>query len=245
MSYRYSIIESEKSTIENLQEHFKKFPNYSCVGVSDCYEKSLDIILEYTPNVVFINVDTASNENCLKAFNFVNELYKYVKELPYFIALSSSTEHAYTSIKNDFFDYLLKPIDPFELRKSISRLSKKPMESSNKLCLKSYKDYRFIDLDEILFLKADNTATDFFMLDGTTVSAFKTLKFFESKLPDNFIRIHNSYIINKNYISRIHFGKSKCTLKHNTCNIPFSKSYRNIVADLEKTLTKKALLSLN
>jgi len=240
MKYKYSIIESEERTIENLQNSFKRFPDYACIGASHCFDKSLDLILEHAPNVVFINVDT--NEN---AFNFVNELYKYVKEMPYFIALSSSTEHAYTSIKNNFFDYLLKPINDYELRKSISRLSKKPMETSNKIRLKSYKDYRFVDIEEILYLKADNTATDFFMHDGSIVSAYKTLKFFESILPRNFIRIHNSYIINQDYVSRIHFGKSKCTIKKSSFAIPFSKSYRNNVVVLEKTLSKRALLSLN
>ncbi|MDJ0646055.1 MAG: LytTR family DNA-binding domain-containing protein [Flavobacteriaceae bacterium] len=245
MQYRFSIIESEKSTIESLQTYFSKSEKYLCVGVSGCYDKSLDIILEHAPDVVFVNVDNLPTNKHLTAFNFVNELYKYLQELPHFIALSTSTKYAYACIKNNFFDYILKPVNNFELRKSISRLSIKTKEASNKLCLKSYKDYRFVDLDEILFLKADNTATDFFMNDGSTISAYKTLKFFESILPENFIRIHNSYIVNQNYISRIHFGKSKCTLKYNSQDVPFSRSYRNNVIILEKTLSKSALLSLN
>ncbi len=244
MNYKYSIIESEKSTLEDLHSCFKKFPEYSCIGTSYCYDKSLDLILEHTPDVVFINVDT-NESDYLDPFNFVNGLYKYVKELPYFIALSSSKELAYTCMKNDFFDYLLKPINGYELRKSISRLSKKPKEASSKICLKSYKDFRFLDIEEILFLKADNTATDFFMNDGSVVSAYKTLKFFESILPKNFTRIHNSYIINQNYVSRIHFGKSKCTIKKNNVAIPFSKSYRGNVDLLKKEISKRAILSLN
>jgi len=241
MNYKYSIIESEKSTIENLQECFENFSDYTCVGSSYCYDESLDLILKYSPDVVFINVD--NNDN---AFNFVNELYKYVQELPHLIALSASKEYAYKCMKNNFFDYLLKPINEFELRKSTFRLVKKPIESTlNKLCLKSYQDYRFIDIEEILFLKADNTATDIFMYDGTTVSAYKTLKYFESILPENFTRIHNSYIVNQNYVSRIHFGKSKCTIKPTNQHIPFSKSYRNKVVILEQSISKSALLSLN
>jgi len=240
MQYKYSIIENEKLSIEKLQNSFKEFPEYSCIGTSGCFDKSLDLILKYAPHVVFINVDHDSN-----AFNFVNELYKYVQEMPYFVALASSTEHAYTSMKNNFFDYLLNPVNTFELRKTISRLGKKPMEASSTICLKSYKDYRFINIEEILFLKADNTATDFFMNDGTTVSAYKTLKSFESVLPENFTRIHNSYIVNQNYVSRIHFGKSKCSLKKSSFAIPFSKTYRNNVVILEKSLSKRSLLSLN
>jgi len=245
MKYKYSIIESEKSTLENLHHNFKNFSDYVCVGTSGCYDKSLDLILENTPDVVFINIDNTGEDNCLNPFHFINELYKYLKELPYFIALSSSKELAFTCIKNNFFDYLLKPINVFELRKIISRLSKENIAVSNKLCLKSYKDYRFIDIEDILFLKADNTATDFFMNDGSVISAYKTLKFFQFLLPKNFIRIHNSYIINQDHVSRIHFGKAKCTIKKSSFAIPFSRSYKSNVVILEKALSKRALLSLN
>ena len=240
MKYTYSIIEKEVSAINNLEHFFSDYSEYYCTGITSCYEKSLDVILDKTPDFVFINVD-----NDFDAFNFINDLYKYLKEIPIIIALASSTEYAYLSIKNNFFDYLLKPINKYDLRKSISRLSLKVVDRSEKLCLKSYKDYRFVDIQEILFLKADNNTTDFFMNDGRTISAFKTLKFFENMLPENFTRIHNSYIINQDYVSRIHFGKSECSIKKNHYSIPFSKSYRGNVVHLERKMSKKALHSLN
>ncbi|RPD99566.1 DNA-binding response regulator [Aureibaculum marinum] len=244
MQNRYSIIDGSKSTINKIHKFFENTVNFVCVGSSDCYNKSLDTILEFTPDIVFIDVDYS--EGCSSnAFSFVNELYKYVSELPNIVALSTSKDKAYDCMKNNFFDYILKPVDDFELRKSIARLKLKPKQASNKLCLKSYKDYRFIEMDEILFLKADNTSTDFFMSDGNTISAYKTLKFFEGILPENFTRIHNSYIVNQNYVSRIHFGKSKCTIKQNSFAIPFSKTYKENVIILEKSISKNALLTLN
>lgn len=244
MQFKYAIIEGEKSIVDRLQNSFKKFPEYHCVGVSNCYDASMDMILEHTPNVVFINVDTGS-ENTINAFNFVNDLYKYMRELPLFIALSATKEQAYDCMKNAFFDYMLKPVKDYDLRRALARMDLKPEEKSSKLCLKSYKDYRFIDIEDILFLKADNTSTDFFLADGTKVTAYKTLKFFETILPGNFTRIHNSYIVNQDHVSRINFGRSKCTIKNNRAHIPFSRSYKNNVVILEKELTKKAILSLN
>lgn len=244
MQVKYIIIESKKEVIEKLQKSFSKHENYYCIGVASDYEKSLELILEYIPDVVFMDVDDCGSAG-FNALYFMNDLYKYMQELPQFIALSSTKDYAYDCLKNNFFDYLLKPVSDLELRKTLSRFNKRPIEKTSKLCLKSYKDYRFIDIDEILFLKADNASTDFFMVDGTKVSAYKTLKFFEDLLPDNFTRIHNSYIVNQNYVSRIHFGRSKCTLKNNNFNIPFSKSYRENVIVLEKELSKKAILSLN
>ncbi len=246
MNFKYTIIDSEKSVVDKLKERFQSFSDFICVGTSFCYKESMNLILQHSPDVVFINIDRNNDNGCSEAIHFVNELYKYVMELPKFIAISSTKNHAYDCLKNNFFDYLLKPLNEFELRKSVAKMNKKTdLNELNKLCLKSYKDYRFIEIDEILFLKADNNATDFFMNDDRTVSAYKTLKSFELILPKKFIRIHNSYIINSDYVSRIHFGKSKCNIKNNTHIIPFSKSYKRNVNDLEKSLSKSALSSLN
>ncbi|PID71266.1 MAG: DNA-binding response regulator [Flavobacteriales bacterium] len=243
MSLKYSIIDTEKTTTKQIHNFFKNNTGYTCVGITKGYEPSLDTILKYVPQVIFINIDPTHNN--YTAFNFVNELYKYLEKMPQCIAVSKGKEQAYTCLKNGFFDYLLTPISDFELRKTEARLNKLPKPETSTLCLKSYKDYRYIDIDKILYLKADNTSTDFFLSDGSTISAYKTLKFFEQILPKNFIRIHNSYIVNKFYVSRIHFGKAKCSLKQYRLVLPFSKTYKKNVVILEKSLSKNALLSLN
>ncbi len=114
-------------------------------------------------------------------------------------------------------------------------------QSNPVICLQSYKDYQFLNTGEILYLKADNNATDFFLKDGSRVSAFKTLKSFEQQLPSNFVRIHQSYILNQHYISRINYGKSRCTLRFGKSELPFSRGYRKNVDALKQSLSLKSL----
>lgn len=98
------------------------------------------------------------------------------------------------------------------------------------ICVKSYGDYRYIDSRDVLYLEADNNSTDIHLKDGEMVTAFKTLKHFENVLPTNqFLRIHNSYIIGINHVSRIHTGNAVCFIKNSTIKLPFSKSYRDNV----------------
>ena len=94
------------------------------------------------------------------------------------------------------------------------------------ICIKSYGDYRYIDANDICYFQADNNSTDIHLNNGEMVTAFKTLKHFEGILTFPFIRIHNSYILNRNYISRIHTGNAVCYIKNSTTKIPFSKSYK-------------------
>jgi DNA-binding LytR/AlgR family response regulator len=98
------------------------------------------------------------------------------------------------------------------------------------ICVKSYGDYRYIDSRDILYLEADNNSTDIHLKDGEMVTAFKTLKHFENVLPsDQFLRIHNSYIMNVNQVARIHTGNTVCYIKNTTIKLPFSKSYKDNV----------------
>lgn len=112
--------------------------------------------------------------------------------------------------------------------------SEKPIvvqkEQSLIICVKSYGDYRYIDSNDILYFEADNNSTDIHLNNGEMITAFKTLKHFETVLPQlQFLRIHNSYIINVNQVSRIHTGNTVCYIKNSTTKLPFSKSYKENV----------------
>lgn len=94
------------------------------------------------------------------------------------------------------------------------------------ICVKSYGDYRYIEAKDICYLQADNNSTDIHLNTGEMITAFKTLKHFEGVLIAPFIRIHNSYIVNIDYVSRIHTGNAVCHIKNTTTKLPFSKSYK-------------------
>lgn len=97
------------------------------------------------------------------------------------------------------------------------------------ICVKSYGDYRFIEANDICYLQADNNSTDIHLNNGEMITAFKTLKHFENVLASPFVRIHNSYIVNIDYVSRIHTGNAVCYIKNTTTKLPFSKSYKENV----------------
>ncbi len=103
-------------------------------------------------------------------------------------------------------------------------------EQSLVICVKSYGDYRYIDSNDVLYFEADNNSTDIHLNNGEMITAFKTLKHFETVLPPaQFLRIHNSYIINVSQVSRIHTGNTVCYIKNSTTKLPFSKSYKENV----------------
>lgn len=244
MSYSCTIIDSQVPSCLKLKAHLSDYNDFELNSVVHDHYDGMNMILKYLPDVVFVNLTKYDASDLIK---MVSELHQYIRKMPIFIGYSETKQYAYDALKQGFFDYWLFPYTEFDVRKTIFKLRRQhPKEKTpSTICLKTYRDFHYLDTGEILYLQADNNATDFILTDGDKVSAYKTLKFFEEALPKNFIRIHQSYILNSEYVSRINYGKCICTLRNNSREIPFSKSYKTRIDELQKLLSNNAIQHVN
>lgn len=260
MNYPYIIIDDNQESVLRTQAIAEGFSELVFVASANNYADGLNLILEHSPKLIFLEIDPEDKTSNL-SLSIINELYRYLKVVPKIIITTSKKELAFEAIQYEVADYLIKPVQRVDLVKSLLKLkksivedevyvlpnpvseivSKSNLESTSItkevqnipaveqpliLCVKSYGDYRYIDARDICYFQADNNSTDIHLNNGEMVTAFKTLKHFEGVLSAPFARIHNSYIVNRNYISRIHTGNSVCYIKNTTTKIPFSKSYK-------------------
>lgn len=228
MKYPYIIIDDDHENALKTQSAFDSFSNYFLLGTTDNYDDAVNMVLEHRPKLIILEIDPDNKDSKL-SLALINELRRFVKNMPQIIVLTKGKEMAYDALKNEVFDYLIKPINIHELRKAVMKFERNVEDTNTTLCIKSYGDYRFVDTDDIVYLQADNNSTDLYINNGDTITAFKTLKHFENTLPPQFVRIHNSYIINMSYVSRIHLGNNVCYIKNSKTQLPFSKSYKKNV----------------
>ena len=234
MRFSFLIIDGNATNVKETLELFENFPNYFCAGVVKDSQSAINQIIKVKPQLVIVRIPIKSNDTTT-FFKTITELFQYLECIPYFIALASTPDYALDAIQSGFSDYTTEPLHLHELGKMLFKFEKRnPPNIATTICIKSYSDYQFVALQDIAYLKADNNTTDIQMDNGKTVNAYKTLKHFESTLPFYFLRIHKSYIVNINHVSRIHFSKSKCYLNYNEI-LPFSLTYRdNIDAIIRK-----------
>ncbi len=259
MNYPYIIIDDDQESVLKTQAIADGFSELVFVASANNYADGLNLILEHSPKLIFLEIDPADKTSNL-SLALINELYRYLNVVPKIIITTTKKDLAFDAIQYEVADYMIKPVQRIDLVKSLLKLKKSigedevffaktaDLDKSSKLqeedsvpfvqteiqnseqplilCVKSYGDYRYIDARDICYFQADNNSTDIHLNNGEMITAFKTLKHFEGVLPHPFVRIHNSYIVNRNCISRIHTGNAVCYIKNTTVKLPFSKSYK-------------------
>jgi len=260
--YSYIIIDDDAESILKTKTAVSGFSELSFTTSASNFQEGLDLVLEHKPALIFLEIEPENSSSNL-SLAFISELHRFFQEIPKIIVTTNTKDKAFDAIQYGVFDYLLKPVAHIELIKTVLKLKKANFEAKTldlpeehtsividnvnnvtiphniekplTICIKSYGDYRYLNAEDICYFQADNNSTDIYLNTGEMITAFKTLKHFESVLTYPFIRIHNSYVINRNYISRIHSGNSICYIKNSTKKIPFSKTYRanveQIIAD--------------
>ena len=73
-----------------------------------------------------------------------------------------------------------------------------------------------------MYVKSDGNYIEFYLKNDKFLDRNK-MKVLEEKLPANFVRIHKSYIINKNYIKTT---SSKSVVLADNVEVPLSRHYK-------------------
>jgi len=77
------------------------------------------------------------------------------------------------------------------------------VQTGKKITSKGVKT-RFINIEEIVYIKCEDYLSNIFLKDGTCIHEIKTLREFDKELHElGFFRIRNNIIINENYITEL------------------------------------------
>ena len=162
------------------------------------------------PDIVFLDIEMPGHSG-LELLDFFNE-----NEIDFsIIFVTAYNRYAIQAFKLSAVDYLLKPIETEDLIHAVSMFEKQKDKKnyhvlkdnfssrSKKIGLSNVSSITFVELDDILFFKADGSYTEVFLKEEKVIVTSKSLKHFENILADNpdFYRCHKSYIVNVNHIS--------------------------------------------
>ncbi len=185
-----------------------------CATCQDLPE-GVKAIKKHKPDIVFLDIEMPGYSG-LQILDFFNE-----DEIDFEIVFTTAyNEFALQAFKLSAIDYLLKPIQPELIREAVNRVISKynktenilkfsalkqnlDVDNTKKIAVAIGQSIKFIDIDTIVFIKAEGAYSELVLKDESKILVSKNLKHFEDVLTisKNFIRVHKSYMINTQYVS--------------------------------------------
>ncbi|KAA5536710.1 response regulator transcription factor [Taibaiella lutea] len=165
------------------------------------------------------------------------------------IFITANDGHALRAFKYSAVDYLLKPVDPDDLVKAVSKLQKllpeqhlryDLLKESNKkkhneiLALNSQDRIQLVRIDDIIRCQSEDNYTFFFMEGGKKIVVSKTLKEYDELLQEHkFIRVHHSHLVNARKILELHKNDDLLILSDHSQVPVSSRKKQDVIKALE------------
>jgi two-component system, LytTR family, response regulator len=234
------IVDDEADSIKILEIMINKLaPEVEVVATFTNPVEAIEKIKSLKPQVVFVDVNMPQ----LSGF----EMLQITGQADFDVIITSNSEqHALKAIKMGAIDYLLKPINPQELRISLERVAARKNNSPaqqlemlmnyfkpekprvRRVALTASDHLVFVDTNDIVYCESDSNYTTFFLSKGEKVVISKTLKDVEELLEgEDFYRIHASYLINMKHVSKFTRGDGGYVVMSNNQHITVSRKKKD------------------
>lgn len=203
--------------------------NIEVIGECESVKNATVVANACKPELVFLDINLTDGN----AFEFLEETAHLNFKV---IFITAYEEYALKALKSGAVDYILKPVDIDELKAAIKKVKQLSItdqkqqiktvkavwhNDNSKLVLSLHDSFQVIDLNQLLYCESDKGYTTFYCNDKKKYLVSKTLKEFEEQLIiASFVRPHQSYIVNLNFIDK--YEKSGTIYLKNGKKIPVS-----------------------
>jgi DNA-binding LytR/AlgR family response regulator len=221
------VIDDEPLAGKLLEDYISKIPNLHLKKSCFNADEAIAFLQDEKVDLAFVDINMPK----VSGMELAAMLQKDIK----IIFTTAYSEYALESYEYNVIDYLLKPITFKRFLKAIekaeaffvneqktSHADDAVIETADYIFIKSSKSIIRIGFSEILYFEALKEYVNV-QTGNKKVLTYKRMKDVADKLPDNFLRVHKSYIINCDYITKI---EGNNIIIGNT-NIPVGLSYRS------------------
>ena len=202
---RAILVDDENAAINSLLTDLKWYceDEVEVLGTANNLDDGLKLIEKHHPELVFLDIQIG-NEN---GFMLLEKIQKTNPNIRV-IFTTGHSDFVMDALRKEAFDYLLKPIDPDDLKAAVLRLKDHLQKTSPNqipvpnavepsISLPMQDQIRVCRLRDIVRCESDRNYTRFHFTDRSSVLVSKNLGTFELQLiPSNFFRAHKSHLVN-------------------------------------------------
>jgi two-component system, LytTR family, response regulator len=245
------IIDDENKSREVISELLKEcFDEIKVVAQAGDVEHSVREIEKHRPNLLFLDIDLPDGTG----FDVLKKIdYKDMK----IVFITAHQEYAIKAIKFSAFDFILKPFNTNELVQTVRRVLDEHIADNNalrietiltnfgnslpelkKIVLKTSDRIYVVNIKDIIRCEAENNYTIFYLANRSTIMVSKTIKTYEILLAGHeFMRVHQSHLINLNYIQHFDKPDGGMLVLSNNSTVPVSHQKRTLLLEYFSSLS--------
>lgn len=216
-------------------------PAVNISGNTSSLEDAIYLVESTQPDLVFLDLDMKNNEAQSLLFKLKDQEINTV-------IVTEEVEYALYASKTESLNFLLRPIDPERLIQCIRQAAKKlnnnhsvkltsaPLiedlggKTFDRIGVPTNTGIKYIALKNILYFKSHDNYTEIIQEKCKPILVSKSLKCFETHLIDtNFLRVHQSYLINTNKVIEIQKCGGGMLILDNNHKIPISRSKKECI----------------
>ena len=206
-------IDDEPLALQQLVAYIKKTPFLELAAQCQSALEAQQFLEQDTVDAIFCDINMPD----LNGMDFVKSL----QAPPLIVFTTAYSEYAVEGFKVNAVDYLLKPFGMQDFQRAANRLKERVQEVSGSKFQVSGSKFQVSEDVDTIFVKTDYkvvkvTIADIRYIEGMSeylkihiegeakpIVTLLSMKKMEEKLPENFMRIHRSYIVNLTKIQEI------------------------------------------
>jgi len=242
----------------NLRNGLKKLlstyaADFKIVGEADSVKTGVEIIENLQPQVVFLDIQLGDGTG----FDILEQIAKRNgKSTSHIVFITAHEQYAIKAFRFSALDFLLKPIDPEELAIVIGKIKnvliknddyahidllleniRKKVDNFKRIALSTSEGIHLFDISDIIRCESQDNYTTFYIKNSKPIMISKTLKEYEDLLSDHgFERVHQSHLINLNYLKSYLKKDGGYILMSDNSTIPISLRKRKNLMELLNNL---------
>lgn len=211
-----AVIVDDEATVRNTIRTLlnENFPDITILATAGSVEEGYEEAIRHKPDLLFLDIELPDG------LGF--DLLKKFPQVPFkVIFVTGHQEYALDAIKVSALDYILKPVDIDEFCHAVEKARRLISQTDQQLKFQALTEnlqskkilkriilhtsdhLQIVSVSDIVRAEADSNYTTFTLSNGKHVLVSRTIKEFESLLSGSgMIRVHQSHLVNLNYIDR-------------------------------------------
>jgi two-component system LytT family response regulator len=248
------LIDDDEHLRKGMKSLLQRYaPDIRIIGEAESVTTGIEALQQLQPQVVFLDIHLADGTG----FDILEEVAKTQnKTNAHIVFITAHEQYALKAFKFSALDFLLKPVDPEDLLKSIQKIKealekntsfehidllleniRKKVDNFKRIALSTSEGIHLFEISDIIRCESQDNYTQFFIKNHKPLLISKTLKDYEELLKEHgFERIHQSHLINLSYLKSYIKTDGGYVVMADNSNLPIAQRKKERLQELIKAL---------